>query len=1186
MKEQFMYTLWDESFSVDKGILVWHRLTHTLLETYKGKIQDYVSRVSEGIPIKVTGNYNISGKTEYKVLPEAWNNLDQLVEDINETEKIVCCELRKYGVILNPNWREINAPWIQKVNDIKTDFTEFQGKSFANAAKHCETVYNRAYNEELAKDYGLGFGILSSSLTAHLLYAAQSTAKEMKDKERALSAASKAIGNDPLGTVSQQMFSEMYPYYQEKVFPSMMNVLIEYFSYIGEIFAQALGTTKDIAEQTFSQAKSDAILNQATNIGKSTIIEALKMYPDNGAVIGYAVINDLLDDELCEYGTKAGNVFDELLVTWGTTKLTEIYKRGRLFNKSIINEENRKIIDGLAHYYEIKDDELSDSNDWNDILQIVFEKEIEDIDETLYAICTLNKSQLDKFAQENKRFSISRTIIDNAVSLYNVTHESVVTKMFIKAGFRGEITAKQVEDFIDLTNQRIAKRHEEILQERAEQKRREAQEQAKRNAEEAEKRRIAAEKAAAIQAEKDKKLQAILKKVKIAAIIVSIPIVIAIGFLIVKNAIIIPNQKYDAAMELLVAGNYTDACDAFSALGGYRDSEKQVAVCVNAINEQKYLDAFKLLQQGMFDDAINAFSAIVDYKDSQNKITEAYIGKAESYVQDGEFAKAAIAYGKANDFEKSSEYWQKVIQKPTIATSREHIVGIKANGTVVAVGENSDGQCNVSKWTNIVSVSVGDYHTVGLKNDGTVVAVGSNSHGQCNVSSWTDIIAIAAYDKHTLGLKSDGTVVAAGINTKAFDTSGWKDIVAITAGGGAYAVGVKMDGTVIAVGWEYGDECNVSEWKDIVAVSASEYHTVGLTADGRVFATGKNNEGQCNVSGWRDIVSVSTGYERTIGTKRDGTVVVVGGGWMHSSSPSEMSKWENIVSTASYTYCVMGLRADGVVVSVDYFGEEKQPAAEWTSILVPDQLSADDMLITKYKEAERLFSEEKYSEALSIFRQLTGYKESNEYIDKCVVLIRQNAQRGDVIAFGKYEQNRGVNGKEDIEWVVLDNSNSVLLLISKDYLDFRPYHSSKTNITWENSSIRKWLNSEFYDAAFNQDEKSVILLSHNINDDNKTFGTDGGNATDDYVFFLSVDEANKYVGNEWYRHAEAADAIKNKGPSLESFYSWWLRTPCTDSKSACAAGTMSDSPLGEWGWAVHNETTGIRPVIRITISND
>ncbi|MBR6810350.1 MAG: chromosome condensation regulator, partial [Clostridia bacterium] len=65
-----------------------------------------------------------------------------------------------------------------------------------------------------------------------------------------------------------------------------------------------------------------------------------------------------------------------------------------------------------------------------------------------------------------------------------------------------------------------------------------------------------------------------------------------------------------------------------------------------------------------------------------------------------------------------------------------HTVGLKADGTVVAVGPNSHGRCNVSSWRDIVSVSGGGNHTVGLKADGTVVVVGSNFKGQCNVGDW------------------------------------------------------------------------------------------------------------------------------------------------------------------------------------------------------------------------------------------------------------------------------------------------------------------------------------------------------------------------------------------------------------------------------------------------------------------
>ena len=86
-------------------------------------------------------------------------------------------------------------------------------------------------------------------------------------------------------------------------------------------------------------------------------------------------------------------------------------------------------------------------------------------------------------------------------------------------------------------------------------------------------------------------------------------------------------------------------------------------------------------------------------------------------------------------------------------------------------------------WTDIVAVAAGDDHTVGLKRDGSVVAVGSNADivggyvGQCNVSDWTDIVSVAAGFYYTIGLKRDGSVVAVGWNTDGqSDVSGWSDI--------------------------------------------------------------------------------------------------------------------------------------------------------------------------------------------------------------------------------------------------------------------------------------------------------------------------------------------------------------------------------------------------------------------------
>ena len=63
-------------------------------------------------------------------------------------------------------------------------------------------------------------------------------------------------------------------------------------------------------------------------------------------------------------------------------------------------------------------------------------------------------------------------------------------------------------------------------------------------------------------------------------------------------------------------------------------------------------------------------------------------------------------------------------------------MGVKSNGTVIAVGGNDYGDCNARNWTDIIQVAAGMWHTVGLRSDDTVVAVGLNSDGQCNVGGW------------------------------------------------------------------------------------------------------------------------------------------------------------------------------------------------------------------------------------------------------------------------------------------------------------------------------------------------------------------------------------------------------------------------------------------------------------------
>lgn len=250
---------------------------------------------------------------------------------------------------------------------------------------------------------------------------------------------------------------------------------------------------------------------------------------------------------------------------------------------------------------------------------------------------------------------------------------------------------------------------------------------------------------------------------------------------------------------------------------------------------------------------------------------------------------------------------------PMVVAGDYHTVGVKCDGTVVAVGYNLDGQCNVGDWTNIVQVAAAWAHTVGLRSDGTTVAVGYNGNGQCDVNDWTDIVQIAASHYHTVGLKSDGTVVAAGCDSAGqCDVGGWTNIIQVTAGI-SHTVGLRSDGTVVAVGYNRDGQCAVGGWTNIVQIGAGQLHTVGLKSDGTVVATGDNHLGQRNVAFWRGITEVAAGYYHTVGLRSDGTVVAVG--W-NQEGQCGVGIWTSIVQVAAGCHHTVGLSSDGTVVAV------------------------------------------------------------------------------------------------------------------------------------------------------------------------------------------------------------------------------------------------------------------------------
>lgn len=416
---------------------------------------------------------------------------------------------------------------------------------------------------------------------------------------------------------------------------------------------------------------------------------------------------------------------------------------------------------------------------------------------------------------------------------------------------------------------------------------------------------------------------------------------------------------------------FIEAKMVFNKICGYKDSAQKIEECETSRKEAVYQEAVKHQKRDKIDElaiAIEQYERIDGYKDSREmaqkcrtrikELDEAELKAEKIRVAARKEADERLANAKRVKKKKALIAIMSVaaviaaiiminnVIIPTIKynelkTIREdlpinkidagsnHTIGLRADGTVIAVGENEDRRCDVYNWTDIVAVSTGGFHTVGLKPDGTVVSVGNNSEGECSTSNWTDITDISTGYNHTVGLKSDGTVVAiGGHDSGQCDVSHWTDIVDVSAGS-FYTIGIKSNGRVIVAGDINELKCKVSNWSDIVAVAAGGNHTVGLKSDGTVVAVGYNDDGQCDVSEWTDIVAVSAGNIHTVGLKSDGTVVAVG---KNNNGQCDVSDWTNIVAISAENSHTVGLKSDGTVVAVGSNGNGQCNVSDWTNI--------------------------------------------------------------------------------------------------------------------------------------------------------------------------------------------------------------------------------------------------------------
>lgn len=216
------------------------------------------------------------------------------------------------------------------------------------------------------------------------------------------------------------------------------------------------------------------------------------------------------------------------------------------------------------------------------------------------------------------------------------------------------------------------------------------------------------------------------------------------------------------------------------------------------------------------------------------------------------------------------------------------------------------------------------------------------------------------------------------------------------------------------------------------------------------------------------------------------------------------------------------------------------------------------------------------------------------------------------VYFGHYLQSSDGNGSfnsDPIKWRVLSNADGRLFLLSDQNLSAQAYYPLYTDITWEESTIRSWLNGygasengygtdyrtdNFIDTAFSSGEQSAIAETHvynatqsdRVSPSNPRYGIPGGNDTTDKLFLLSIEEASN---NAYFPNGASSgiafntDYTLSLGNMYEGGEFWWLRSPGEHLHYAASVGNAGN--VLYFGFDVNDSDFAVRPAFNVDLSS-
>ena len=229
----------------------------------------------------------------------------------------------------------------------------------------------------------------------------------------------------------------------------------------------------------------------------------------------------------------------------------------------------------------------------------------------------------------------------------------------------------------------------------------------------------------------------------------------------------------------------------------------------------------------------------------------------------------------------------------------------------------------------------------------------------------------------------------------------------------------------------------------------------------------------------------------------------------------------------------------------------------------------------------------------------------------------KDAEIGDIVQMGTYEQDGDAETEDPICWDVLDKDGDAVLLISHDVIAYQRFSDNLKCVIWEDSEIRTWLNQEFYAEAFDETEQaslrettlenpSTVGFAAHVDPSGDVQVRESRPDTKDKIFLLSWKEAEQYYGNRLTdasilgrrpstavlqkRKAIFTDLIIEELPAMYPYsrhlpdgterLSWMLRSTGMKDYTIFVIGYE-----GKWDQDYPDSYNGVRPVMWVNMGD-